>query len=110
MPSQFRIRRSADFQRVYQARRRREGSYAIVHSAPNDLGYPRIGFSVSKQTGGAVTRNLIIRRLREATRPLMVESGSAVDMVVVARPNAASATFGELAADIQHLLGGLVNS
>ena len=50
---------------------------------------PRFGFTVTKQFGGAVQRNLIRRRLKEALRllkPLPARPGH--DYVILARPEA----------------------
>jgi ribonuclease P protein component len=109
MDPALRLRRSADFRRVYSSRRRRDGRLLVVHSLANQLGHPRVGFTVSTKVGGAVQRNRVRRRLREAARPLIVGSKEAVDLVVVARPEAAVATFAELAAELRELTGKLVS-
>ncbi len=110
MDQRFRLRRAADFRRVYSSRRRRDGRLLVVHTAETDLDHPRIGFSVSSKVGGAVGRNLVRRRLREATRPLLGGIPGGVDLVVVARPEALTASFAELDAELRELIGKLVNS
>jgi ribonuclease P protein component len=54
----------------------------------------RLGLVVSKKVGNSVARNRVKRMLREAFRTLMGDTG--IDIVVIARPPAAEATFDEL--------------
>ena len=54
----------------------------------------RVGFSVSKQVGGAVIRNRVKRRLRTIVRSLEWVPG--FDLVIVARSGADSVSYGEL--------------
>lgn len=65
----------------------------------------RVGFVVSSAVGGAVRRNTVKRRLREAMRPLVVDLGGGFDVVVRAQPAAATATFTELSTTLRRLLG-----
>ncbi|MFG0283494.1 MAG: ribonuclease P protein component [Phycisphaerales bacterium JB039] len=58
----------ASFSAVYQARARKSRGPLILHSRPNELEHCRLGLSVGRRVGNAVTRNLIKRRLREAFR------------------------------------------
>jgi ribonuclease P protein component len=81
----------------------------VLHAADSGLGHPRVGFSVSSKVGGAVVRNRLRRRLREAFRPLISGSSSGVDLVVVARPEAAAARFAELDSELRSLAGKLVS-
>jgi ribonuclease P protein component len=76
-----------------------------MHCRPNQLDNPRLGFSVSTKVGGAVVRNQVKRRLREACGEwLASNAGEPVDIVVVARPDAAKATFADLRNDLVALL------
>jgi len=59
----------------------------------------RVGYSVSKQVGGAVVRNRVKRRLRMIVREFDWVPG--FDVVIVARPEARSATYGELRQAVQ---------
>ncbi len=52
----------------------------------------RLGLAVSRKTGGAVERNHVKRRLREAFDRLAEELEPAHDYVLIARPGLAEAT------------------
>jgi ribonuclease P protein component len=106
MRDQYRLKKSADFRRVYGSRHRRDGRLVAVYSRPNQLSHPRFGFSVSTKVGGATVRNAVKRRLREACRQWLQEAGSdGIDLVLVARPEAARVAFGELSGEVKALLG-----
>ena len=67
-----------------------------MHAFPNELGTPRLGLSVSRRVGNAVTRNTVRRRLREVFHAALPEIPSDLDLVVSARPAAAEATVRQL--------------
>jgi ribonuclease P protein component len=105
MQDRYRLRRASEFRRVYSTRRRHDGTLLTLYLRPNQLAHPRIGFAVSGKVGGAVVRNAVKRRLREASRAwLETQQGHGFDLVVVARPEAAAAGFGALAEDLAKLL------
>ena len=67
---------------------------------------PRFGFTVTKHSGGAVRRNLIRRRLKEALRllrPLPARPG--YDYVILARPEALDMSVWTLQAELMRALG-----
>jgi ribonuclease P protein component len=104
-PRSTRLLRHADFERVYKQGQRhfstsmtvfylqREGSGAPTSCAkdaarkgrpkPGSVGSGlRVGFTVGKALGGAVERNRMKRRLREAVRLTRPNRGMQVDVVV----------------------------
>jgi ribonuclease P protein component len=83
-------------QRAQRQGRRRRTRWFTLCVLPNDLGHARLGLAVSRKVGGAVVRNRVKRRLREAFRRLRPELGG-VDLVVLASPEAARASAAELA-------------
>jgi ribonuclease P protein component len=74
--------RRGDFDVVYRAGRRRSSSHFVVFFRANQLPLSRFGFSIKKALGGAVVRNRIRRRLREAVRSHRLEIPTGWDMVV----------------------------
>ncbi len=67
-----------------------------MHAFPNESGTPRLGLSVSRKVGNAVTRNAVRRRLREVFYSTLAEVPGSWDLVVSARPPAAEASLEEL--------------
>lgn len=67
----------------------------------------RVGIVVSKKVGKAVTRNKVRRRIREILRRMHLPPCEAV---IVAQPEAATATYWELLRDLSYALkkSGLV--
>ena len=87
-PAALRVKRGEDFDRAYQARRRRDLGALIVYGTPNGLSVTRLGLSVSRKVGAAKVRNRAKRMLREAFRQVRAELPTGLDLVVVVRPHA----------------------
>ena len=91
-----RLTDSPEFERVYRQGTAFRGRLFSVHAFPNETGTPRLGLSVSKKVGNAVTRNAVRRRLREVFYSTIGRVPGSLDLVVSARPPASEATFEEL--------------
>ena len=99
----FRLRRRADFLHVSDVGKGKANNLVVLRYAPNGLEVTRAGFSVSKRVGGAVRRNTVKRRLREAVRKLAPPESS-VDLVLIARPEIAEANYQRIEAAVTDVL------
>ena len=75
--------------------------HAVLYFARRDAGQPaRFGFVVAKSVGGAVTRNLMRRRLRAVGHELIGRGYSATDIVVRALPGSEKLSWTSLHQEI----------
>ncbi len=86
------------------------GKLFSVHALPNVLDKPRLGLSVSKKVGHAVTRNSVRRRLKEIFHSSGVRLPRDCDLVVSARPAAASASYQELCEEFSRSLNKIAKT
>jgi ribonuclease P protein component len=81
-PRTARLRKHSDFERVYKVGRRHFSSHMTVFYLRQAKGGARVGFTVGRVLGGAVQRNRIRRRMREAVRLRRALLKGAVDVVI----------------------------
>lgn len=104
---QYRLTRNSDFQRVRREGKSSGSPWLKVYASPNSLSFTRYGFSISKRVGKAVVRNRVRRRLREIMRLYRNSLAAGWDVVVVARQQAAAASFQQLQAALGRVLARL---
>lgn len=92
-----RIRRRADFQRVYAHGSRVHGRFATVFVLPNSQPSGRLGIAATKKLGGAVQRNRAKRLIRDMFRRNKLAPG--FDVVVVPRREFLHTSLVDLEAD-----------
>jgi len=106
-PKSRRLLRHADFDRVYKKGRRHFASHMTVFylrretdDSQADTSQFRVGFTVRKVLGGAVQRNRMKRRLREAVRLQAVKPPVGVDVVINPKASLLRADFEDLKSEI----------
>jgi ribonuclease P protein component len=96
-----RLLRHADFERVYKQGRRHFAPHLTAFYRRREQGDGlRIGFTVSKLLGGAVQRNRMRRRLREAVRLHWPEFQASIDIVINPKKSLLTAEFPDLGKEI----------
>jgi ribonuclease P protein component len=101
-----RLRRRAEFLRAAQfGRKAATGGVVLQALTREDQDPARLGFTVTKKVGNAVTRNRCRRRLKEAVRLVLLERAvRGVDLVLIGRGSTRKREFMALQSDIRRAL------
>jgi ribonuclease P protein component len=114
-PRGARLLRHADFERVYKLGRRHFSASMTVFYLPRreaDAGAKRataksqiasglrIGFTVGRPLGGAVQRNRMKRRLREAVRLTRPAAGTSADVVINPKKSLLTVDFTDVVKEV----------
>ena len=101
-----RLRRHADYQRVYAASRKRQSAsmswFLAPQSEPADG--PRVGLTAGKVLGKAHERNRIKRRMREVLRRHVDQLPAGFDLVLHPRRSVLDIEFTKLEAEVVRIL------
>jgi ribonuclease P protein component len=104
-----RLRKHADYQLVYKSGRKqfaKQIAYFHALRQPerrSDTPGPRIGLTVPKALGGAVDRNRIKRRMREAVRAALPLLTSPVDVILHPRRSVIDLDFAQLKREVAQI-------
>jgi ribonuclease P protein component len=79
---EVRIRKQADYDRIYKSRLFAADDVLVVNADLNGLDYARLGLSVSRKVGPATVRNRWKRLIREAFRLSRAELPTGYDLVI----------------------------
>lgn len=87
-----RLKKNQDFKRVYSKGKSYGCKNLVIYYLPNNEQNFRVGFSISKKVGNAVTRNRIRRYLKESLLQCHTE-GRGYDIIFIARVPAKEDSF-----------------
>lgn len=107
-----RLRKHADYQRVYRESRRYSStsmSYFFRTRSSQDLTdtFPRVGLTTGRVLGGAVERNRIRRRMREAVRLHLGQLPLRVDVVLHPRRSVLDMEFARLEREVARIFSSV---
>ncbi len=100
MKRQLRLKKRASFQYVFRKGEKAGAPDLLLLSARSREGL-KIGLSVSKRVGNAVTRNRVKRLLREAILPLENNIEKKFMYVIVAHPSLAGKSYAEVCRQVR---------
>ena len=103
MQRQFRLRHSADFERVRTEGRAWRHPLVTMAVAPNALLHNRYGFIASRHLGGAVVRNRVRRLLREGVRQSAPRLKTGYDLTFIARNDIVGQPYSKVCSVLEEL-------
>ena len=98
------LRSTTDFQQIQAQSHSRAHPALLVRYRRNALDRTRFGISTGRRVGSAVVRNRVRRRLRTILRRMIARIDTGWDVLIVARPNAATLAQRELEQILAKLL------
>jgi len=108
-PLRLRLTKPAEYRQVFEQPQKNTDRYFTVLSIRNKLDHPRLGLAIAKKNiKQAVRRNKIKRAVRESFRLNQHQLGN-IDIVVLARRDAASVSSKRLMAVLQKHWQKLIN-
>ncbi len=102
-PRESRLRKRPEYLEVQEEGRRHSGSHLVLLALRRGGGPTRLGVTVSRRLGGAVQRNRVKRRLREAFRLHRPGFREGFDLVVVAKVSAVKVSYRQIEGDLLRL-------
>ncbi|MBM7095364.1 MULTISPECIES: ribonuclease P protein component [Alteribacter] len=105
MKKRYRLKKNQDFQLVFKggfsvANRQ----FVVYQKKTQENDHFRVGLSVSKKVGNAVTRNRVKRLIREVIREVEPQMKKQQDYVIIARKPTAEMNFHEVRKSLLHVL------
>ena len=97
------LKKNYQFQSVYKTGKSYANRLFVMYVKENGTNSNRIGISVSKKVGNSIVRHSVTRLVRESYRLQEKVFNSGLDIVIVARTNAATATYRDVESAILHL-------
>jgi len=104
LSQRFRLRHSADLQRVRQFGRVWRHPLVVLLAQTNDLAVSRFAFVAGRRVGNAVVRNHCKRLMREVVRHQLVQVETGWDCMFIARRPEAAASYAEMETAVSQLL------
>ena len=104
MKKSFRVKREKDFNAIFTDGTSFANRKFVVYQLENQKNHFRVGLSVSKKLGNAVTRNQIKRRIRHILLSVREHLADNVDFVVIARKGVEGLDYAEMEKNLLHVL------
>ena len=105
MKKAYRVKREAEFQKVFHDGKSTANRQFVIYVLDKEMqNHFRVGISVGKKIGNAVTRNAVKRKIRQSLLELKDEIKTNKDFLVIARKPVADMEMVEFKKCLSHAL------
>lgn len=103
-PSRYRLRKRHEFLTVQREGRRHAAPHFVVITRPAATAVTRLGITTSRKVGSAPQRNRIRRLVREFFRRHRTHLDPPHDVLIIARPGAATIGYADVVRELARAL------
>ena len=105
MKKSYRVKKEKEFQRVFNKKKSCANRRFVVYVLEKpEQEHFRVGISVGKKIGHAVTRNAVKRKIRASLFQLQERIKQDIDFIIIARPGVEMLSSEEVEANLKHVL------
>lgn len=104
MDKKNRVRTNREYRKIYDTGTSKANKLLVLFMKENGLGYNRVGYTVTKKVGKAVTRNRVRRLMKESYRKNTLNSEIGYDLIFLSRINCKEATYKEMESAVKHII------
>ncbi|MET3683826.1 ribonuclease P protein component [Alkalibacillus flavidus] len=105
MKKAYRVKKNEEFQAIFKSGESFANRQLVIYSLKKEgQSHFRVGFSVGKKIGNAVTRNQIKRYLRQAFTDLEPYIKPDYDYIIIARMPTREMGYHDIKSSLQHVL------
>ena len=104
MDKMNRLRSNMEFKKVYKYGKNYWNRNLILYVMKNDLGYTRVGYSITKKIGNSVVRNRIRRQMKEIYRLNFDWIENNYDLIFIPKKNVVDISYEKLDSAMIHIM------
>lgn len=105
MRKAYRVKKEAEFQKVFHHGKSTANRQFVVYVLTKEnQPHFRVGISVGKKVGNAVTRNYVKRRIRQSLTEVKADLKIDKDFIIIARKPTADMSMSEIKKSLVHVL------
>ena len=104
MEKKFRIRKNMEFKNIYKLGKNYWNRNLILYVKKNGSNETRVGYTITKKIGNAVTRNKLRRRINEIYRLKFYNIKEGYDLIFIAKKSIKDISYNELEGSMIHIM------
>lgn len=104
MEKKFRIRKNMEFKNIYKVGKNYWNRNLVLYVRKNGLNETRVGYTITKKIGNAVTRNKMRRRMKEIYRLNFHNIKEGYDLIFIAKRSIVNISYDELESSMIHIM------